>query len=1580
MSHVPLTQNPGLPTRAWRVAAPVCGILVLLLLIASPGVGQGDAGASWVVANTADSGQGSLRQALTNAQNGDTITFDPAVFPPGNPATILPESALPVLDRGSITIDASNAGVILDGRNTPQGTSGLQIWTNNNVVRGLQIVSFPAHGIRIFGGASGNTIGGNWQVGNAPHGQGNIISRNGDAGIDISGIGTRDNQVIGNLIGLDSDGTQDLRVQAIVLSPQFDSDRTIYIATRFQGILRSTDAGVTWQPVNTGVQHLNVLALAISPGFGADRTIFAGTAGGGIYRTRNAGVSWSRVGQGITATDINDLVVSSSYSGDGHVYAATDGDGVFFSSNGGDTWQTRSTGITNRTLNGLAVSPNYAADQTLFAVVWTAVYRSTDRGVNWSPVAVPAATNLLTAAFSPNYANDRTVFVGRDICETGVAVLYKSTDGGNQWNGVSADPGWCGMKKVAFAPDFAATRTMFAVDGWGGVYRSTDASASWVRLANSRYHSGLVLSPRFAQDRTIFVSRRTGQVMKSIDGGATWTDTTAIVAEQGNYNAGVRINDGAQANIIGGNTAGARNVISHNGVEGIVIHGSGTNNNQVIGNYIGVARSGLAPLGNAAEGVVVKEGASSNRIGGAAAGQRNLISGNGGTGAGVWGSQTSNNLIVGNYVGLGSDGVTAIGNANGVLFTHSTRDNRLGGVSSAERNVVSGNDENGVGIWENAHHNIVSGNYIGVNADGQTAVGNHDTGVVLGSGAQHNRIGGALAGERNVISGNNGNGIGVWEANTAYNRVVGNYVGLAANGNVALANQGSGITLDSGANHNDIGSTQVGEGNVISGNQWVGVNFGGDTSVSNNIAGNVIGLNAASTSAIGNWVGVGCFHQAKQNTIEYNLIGGNRDSGVNLDGCHENTVRHNAIGTDSTGQRDFGNQQSGISIYGESQRNHIGPGNVIGRNRTWGVGVWGATTLRNTITQNAIFSNMLAGIQTGDGGNGELAAPTITALTSTRVQGTAPVANAVVEIFSDNGNQGRVYEGMVTADTQGQFSFTKAAGFAGPYLTATATDGQGNTSRFSAPVEYPVTPTWTPTPTPTATPTATWTPTATPTPTHTPTPTSTPTPTPVPADPFEPDDQCGQARLITTDGAVQLHTFHRAADTDWAAFDGISGQTYLIEVQIPDASPADVSVELYSQCGGLSLGGQNYTFAPGVRLEFTAPATGRYVMWLANQDSSVFGAHVNYQLSVRHLSEEARPGALILVAGKLRESDRLQPNIHRVASDVRDLFLEHSYDDSRILFLATDLSLPGVDAMATRDAVRLAITQWARDKVSADRSLTLYLIDHGGYDQLYLDWPRGQWVTPHDLHGWLTQLESAVPGLRVNLIVEACNSGSFIDLQHTVSKPGRVVITSTAARANAYAVTSRGAAFSDAFVDSLRQEASLYASFQAGQAAAVSNNPDQQAWLDDDGDGRPNEVDDGREAARRGFAFVGSFTDGSWAPYIVRAEGPVEIVNGAGVIRAEVLDDEGVQFVWAVIYPPSYQPPEPGDAMAQVTLPTSVLQAQGNDWYGATYPGFQEHGIYRVVINARDNDGLDGRPVVVEINTGLRVYLPLIVK
>lgn len=237
-----------------------------------------------------------------------------------------------------------------------------------------------------------------------------------------------------------------------------------------------------------------------------------------------------------------------------------------------------------------------------------------------------------------------------------------------------------------------------------------------------------------------------------------------------------------------------------------------------------------------------------------------------------------------------------------------------------------------------------------------------------------------------------------------------------------------------------------------------------------------------------------------------NLIAGNDCVGVGIGPVGNSKVLGNYIGTNASGTAALPNTGDGVRVYNVSNNNVIGDqavgeANLIAFNSMHGVeidGSYGAA--HNTITRNRIHSNGGKGIALLSGGNGGLVAPVITTASATQVSGTA-CANCTVEVFSDATDEGAIYEGATTANAAGNWTFNKPGGLTGPYVTATATDGAGNTSEFSAPASLaPATPTGTRTPTATATPTptVTRTTTGTPPPTATRTPTATLSPTPSP--------------------------------------------------------------------------------------------------------------------------------------------------------------------------------------------------------------------------------------------------------------------------------------------------------------------------------------------------------------------------------------------------------------------------------------------------------------------------------------------------
>lgn len=1535
-----------------RIWILVVGIAVLIsfgpLANASDSSWQGVVSTTRIVTSRLDSGPGSLRQALLDAQPNDRILFDPVVFPPANPAVIMILDPLPTLVQSGITIDGSDAGVILDGRYAPGYSDGLLIRSDHNVIKGLQIIGFPDDAIELSGGASNNLIGGDWRVGRAPRGEGNILTRNRGSGVEIEGSGAVSNTVSGNLVGLDADGTEDFRILALAISPSYRSDHTVFLGTRYHGVWRSSDGGETWQATGNDLADHAFVSLVLSPVYAADGTVFAGAADGSIFRTTDRGSSWEQGTGDTIKRSVVRLGISPNYAADGTIFAATDGEGIFISRDRGASWRASNAGVTNRLLHALEVSPGYAADRTVVAAAWDTVYKSADGGATWMVVNEKQTDGITLLAMSPNYRQDQTLYLARRVCNTD-DVIWRSTDGGQHWISLRANPGWCTPRAIALAPDFEQSATIFLVDDWGGIFRSTDGGESWAQVFTSHYNWTIGISPAYDQDKSIFVGTRMGLALKSADRGMTWADMANTLSEQGNAEPGVFVRNGAQWNVIGGASPGARNIIGRNGNEGIVVMDAGTDYNLIGGNLVGVTTSGR-PAGNGIDGVTIKGGAQHNRIGGGTEGDGNVISANGGQGVVLIHAGTADNDVQGNLIGTAPDGHSLLGNAEaGILITEGAHDNLIGGTTPQARNIVSGNEGNGIGIWSASTDNTIIGNLIGVDVTGMQAVGNRYQGIALGLGAHHNRIGGSSPAERNLISGNGSNGISIWNTGTAHNLVLGNLVGVDTAGRHDIPNKENGVLIAGGATDNRVGGLTPGEGNVLSGNVSAGISLTGAGTARTQILGNTIGLTANGDQPLGNYWGISCWDDSEQTTIEGNRIGGNLASGIQMADSHRNTVRTNLIGTDTTGSIQLGNLDNGVGLLMGARENTIGPSNVIAFNAHHGVGVWDASTQRNTITANSVFANGERGIRVDLGANGVLSRPAITSVESVAVRGIAPVANAYVEVFSDEATQGRVFEGNTTADSDGVWALVKPAGFNDAYLTATATDGTGNTSEFSMPAGRP---------------------------------------REQGSDRYEPDDSCTQGRALPLDGTQQLHTFHHTGDVDWVVFDATGGRKYLIEAAIPAGSHADVTLSVFGGCAGPALGGQDHTFSPGVRLTFAATASGPLHVKLNNHTPEVAGAEVSYTISVRAVDEATVRGAAIIVAGRLTENDELQPNIHWVSNAAYRMFTAQAYSPDHIYYLATDPTLDAtydghtdVTARTTASALHDAITNWAKERVGPDRALTLYLVDHGDPKMFYLDKPRGEFLTPSELHSWLSELETTRPGTKVNIIYEACFSGSFVTMPQSVSRVGRVVLTSTGA-ANLARATDRGAVFSEFFLDALGRGQSLFGSFQAAQWAIAQSDDGQTPWLDANGNGIPNEIEDEVEAARRGFSIAGTFPGNTdrWPPYITQARIVQPVVGARAVLRAEVRDDVTVVSVWATIYPPSYEPPGTGNQWVRDDLPRVPLMPTGDGWYEGLYEQFNTAGEYTIVVYAEDNLQLGAQPVGIRLAVGAQRYVPILLR
>lgn len=279
-----------------------------------------------------------------------------------------------------------------------------------------------------------------------------------------------------------SNGLAGVYVKSLAIDPSTPS--TLYAGTgRWFGdgsaigdVYKSTDGGGSWSPANMRLRN-PVTALAIDPT--TPSTLYAGTyvstgSPGGVFKSTNAGNTWEAVDTGLPTADISVVALAIDPTTPTTLYAGTYSYGVFKSTDGAGTWAVVNAGLptTAPSVSALAIDPT--APDTLYAGVAydssSGVYKSTDGGNTWSntwnDIGSAYVFALAVDPIAPGTLYAGTAFVG----------ILKSTDGGTTWGGGNYLQF---METIirALAIDPNQPSTLFAAGD--GVFRSTDAGGSW---------------------------------------------------------------------------------------------------------------------------------------------------------------------------------------------------------------------------------------------------------------------------------------------------------------------------------------------------------------------------------------------------------------------------------------------------------------------------------------------------------------------------------------------------------------------------------------------------------------------------------------------------------------------------------------------------------------------------------------------------------------------------------------------------------------------------------------------------------------------------------------------------------------------------------------------------------------------------------------------------------------------------------------------------------------------------------------------------------------------------------------------
>ena len=324
-----------------------------------------------------------------------------------------------------------------------------------------------------------------------------------------------------------------------------------YVGTESDGIVKVQDSGKRLTKLDTKSADNNIRDITLNPkNPGYD--LWISTWDGGTFVSSDEGETWQEQTQGLTresqADDMKkphfmEVRLSPNFQQDNTLFLGGF-NGLFKSIDGGENWEeinTLSPGI----IVSMDISPNYAQDSTVAVVTYVGYpYISHDQGQNWQAghggLEIPRLAKSFKApdqdprrffdvAFSPNFAVDKQIFATFLWDE-----FLKSTDEGKSWKVVALpNPKRVSLRGLTVlpSPNLASDQTLYLGTQYGAIYVSTNGGESFKYLNQIEQHStnepiSLVISPNFAVDQTLYASGQKG-IYQSINGGKTWQPTNA---------------------------------------------------------------------------------------------------------------------------------------------------------------------------------------------------------------------------------------------------------------------------------------------------------------------------------------------------------------------------------------------------------------------------------------------------------------------------------------------------------------------------------------------------------------------------------------------------------------------------------------------------------------------------------------------------------------------------------------------------------------------------------------------------------------------------------------------------------------------------------------------------------------------------------------------------------------------------------------------------------------------------------------------------------------------------------------------
>ena len=323
----------------------------------------------------------------------------------------------------------------------------------------------------------------------------------------------------------------------IAIDPSAPS--TIYAAysdslTELGGILKSTDSGQTWNAANAGLSNFNIHLLAVDSRNAS--TVYA-SEGDALFKSVDRGAHWSNIGGTPPVIDpfafpgrvIRSMLINSTNPDILFVETAglrgTCGGALLKSIDGGATWRDSSPAE----VGGCVLSGPITADPTNSTTYYAGanddidgaywLFKSVDGGANWNFAwnGVQGFQSDLNALII-DPTNPAILYAAT------ASGLYKSYDGGASSNNI----GFSNSAVTVLAIDPTNPFTLYANAVGQGLFKSTDGGASWLAINNGLNAlmearssvTALVVTP--GNSNVLYAATAGLGIFRSIDGGANW--------------------------------------------------------------------------------------------------------------------------------------------------------------------------------------------------------------------------------------------------------------------------------------------------------------------------------------------------------------------------------------------------------------------------------------------------------------------------------------------------------------------------------------------------------------------------------------------------------------------------------------------------------------------------------------------------------------------------------------------------------------------------------------------------------------------------------------------------------------------------------------------------------------------------------------------------------------------------------------------------------------------------------------------------------------------------------------------------